>query len=663
MVKLKWIPAALILSSCAIGEPSPRLSVLVAPDSGTACPDPRTIMTSPDEAQAQSALNCWRESLTSIWSQVRGARPGRFTDQEVLVLLRSGLIQLPGSPDEWFERFLGAKDLLGVVSDVDQAQVTRALDWVGKHHRPLRKIHGVWFGSKAMGTPHLLALVLEVGGTFVGLRGPSAFMDLPDAAWVRAIQRTFQLHEPSQIRQIQASVRLGRESLETLCEGKGLPACLESWSQAIAQSADAVEDYVLNPHGTYSESDRQLLSLQVVEFVNRAAGLLPSRSSGISLATLDEFVDAVARFPRPRDVPTFTDSQAWISAWSGSDSRIHLNPVLSTLRSYLSLWDTETTRKCLDCPVPSSRQSEVIQLLRNRQFGEGLRESSPRENRAILLVHALTQSLVVPFDKNRDGLLTSDQGETASLVTGLVNAYVTFQDSWSRIRGVPWESPVPPKWKRDGMGNLLALIGADVAPRLDANLSAARRFVFDFYHDAHPGGLILDRIGMSATFGWLLDLVIADRNVTIDFPRSRLACLTIGACGRLDSALSKIGPLVGVLLLATVESTFDACDANSSGVIEVTEWSEAGDEGGCLVKKIRPMILSLLDSEILSGEQSIRDLLSNLDTNVFKTMGAKVAMARGSKKDLVGHVLFPPSDKRIRLGTILDLAAEIVRGD
>lgn len=667
--------AGALFTACAVGEAPPRLTVLSAPDAGAGCADPRDILTTTNDARSRELLDCWRTSLNTVWTQVQGAAPGRFTDREVLVLLESRLIALPGSPKDWFARFLGAKDLLGISTDIQQRQVTSILDWLRDHRGTLRRLYRFAIRTSPED---------GVTGATLGLNVATSFFRwlANDPAWdgqwgqtedelVSAIARVFLTPGTVPPRRIRASVRVAREIVGTICDipieritARATATCLEQWDELARGSVEALRDYVLNPHGNPAEIEKAAQSALLRRALARIGELLPAARPGVSLATLDEFVDATSAIPRPVDVKPLADSRVWLSIWSGSEGRVSLARLREVALNFLDLWDAEVAGRCLDCtPAAGTPPSDVIATLRNQNFGEGLRPHAPSENRFLLLIHAFTQSLIPPFDRNRDGILTSDQGETATLVSGLVDAYLSWADFGARIQNQVAENPIPMHWRHRGLGDLLSLVGSEVAPRPPSDVVAFREFLFNFYHDVHPGGLILDRVGLSAVFGWLSELVLTSRSPIADFPRTRAACASRGNCAALDQALAILNETVRALTLATLESAFDACDANASGAFELTEWSDAEDEGGCLVKKMRAILLSLMDSDVLRDDPEVRDLLNDLHTNVFKTMGAKVALARGTREDLALHVIFPPSDRTIRRGAVLSLLVEVIRGE
>jgi hypothetical protein len=121
------------------GEKAPPPQTIEVKPHESRCADATEIFEGTEEKSRQT-LDCWKDELTQLWTQVEGQAPDSLTGEEIATLIRKHAVEITHDPEEGVKLILALKDLLGFES-VQKDKYDALLEWITQNRQTLRELY------------------------------------------------------------------------------------------------------------------------------------------------------------------------------------------------------------------------------------------------------------------------------------------------------------------------------------------------------------------------------------------------------------------------------------------------------------------------------------------------------------------------------------------
>ncbi|MEK6578013.1 MAG: hypothetical protein AABZ55_02190, partial [Bdellovibrionota bacterium] len=149
MVKTRlWFTSlvlSLVLSSFAAGcsqskwwgEGRRRIVMLREKTTGKSCPS-LDLLIKGSETESLAAFNCMHDQMAGIWKQIETEKNQFLSNDEIAILIRNKIINVPGDSERVISRLFAIVKLMGFKDGIDKPQLDKWLSWLENNRSKIR---------------------------------------------------------------------------------------------------------------------------------------------------------------------------------------------------------------------------------------------------------------------------------------------------------------------------------------------------------------------------------------------------------------------------------------------------------------------------------------------------------------------------------------------
>ena len=701
----------------------PRKTVVVTSEK---LPDISNIFND-DENISKNTLNTYKNSILSSFDKIKGQENNRLSLEEIESLAKAGLARLSDNNDINIQRVRSALTLLGYKDGISRNQLETLIGWLEQNRVKAKSFYNILLKndeSVKINSDNLIQMI-QFSGSLIALGGGNALTNNQVSELIKPWIPENYVHAT---KALPSGIDLIITAFSSLCgdrvdanlwNAKKNGDCIVSLIDHF-QSTAPVFDLMFNKLNPLI--DRGTLSTANSTLVSKVQSWIEGHHHPAFETKKVENFSVDLGIPAPYHFFQLTE---WIPKLNAQSTPQSLSPtffidIAQVLQNWVNLFVnvTSTTKENKNCIFSEWKKCEfqgeydTASKLYNDEYATVIRNNNLEFIFKISFYDSIAEYLIKAFDKDGDGLLTDDIKGFITTVVRLLDSNAFAQNVINQILEKPVEivntANSIQALRLQGLSEVAAL-AADLIPDRGGNKrTILKKISATLINTESQPSFSLDRLGIT-TFIYVFDLLGGLRNQYLHdydfgtytqgnttwikrrkivenipkilydhFPRLYNECLDWGferTCGVIytevlasaakDTDVLEPSDLDMINLTSILlESMMNRCDRNHDDLIS-TNILDGFDEKRCVLSVSQTLATRLMRANILANDHTTKVLLGIMKWLPPARWAAKVALARGTMKNI--GIRAVPGISLVsgpaKLGGVMSLVAEFMDPD